>query len=119
PPEAPSPQPATVESLPPRRAPTRMTARQRDASVKWGLGVSFLTQRVMNHTLHVGGGADVVVMKMDGRHLFPLEACVALRGRLEPNVDLPAIRTQLYLTSLSHWPLRGGSPKAVLVCPAV
>lgn len=114
-PEASSVEPVVLESPPPPQVPTR----EHDTPMKWGLGVSLLTQRIMNHTLHVGGGADIVVTKMDGRHFFPLEARLALRALIEPTSAPLAIRTRLYLTSLSYCPLRWGSRQAVLFCPFV
>jgi len=101
------------EPLPPGRAARSPV----DAGVRFTGGVSLTTQRVMNHSMHLGGGVVLGVSRPGPSQMFPLEARVSLRAFLEPAPMQPGIKTTFYSAQIAYCPVRLGSEQVLLICP--
>ena len=96
---------------------TKKNKQTREPTHRMGLGLALSLQKVMDKSVHVGGGVAFSVSQ-PGRTWFPLE----LRGLAQLLLDTassvqPGIRTHLWLFNMAYCPLRLGVDLAVLFCP--
>lgn len=88
------------------------------AHLQLSVGPVLALARLMDHTMHLGGGILFAVSGPERSTGLPLEARVSVYGMTETaSVREPTLRTTFYGARLAYCPLRWGGDHFLLLCP--